>query len=404
MMQREAELSHLTYAACLLVACDPELLRRSPLHDRLVVVGEALLLLLVACASGTAWALFGAQFASIPVGLACGAFALAFILLIDRAVGSAEWALTGILRRPGLRHDGGHWARLAIRGLITLVLSFATSTGAIMAMDHEAIVRQVERNRLEQNKQITAYYDGLKTNLRNQSLGALITEAGRIKTIIADTTPLLDAARKAQADATSNQNIAVIEAAREKNGAPGYKRGPGPNYRAALKKKQDADTALARANAEVAIYDPRLADANRTLDAVNTSLQAGEETIRAGLAKLEGEKQSGLIPEGYDALMGYTALQQIYGSPKEGSAALFFSRLMMAVLMTVELSYVVVRLWFSPASICTALLIKETKIEAEAINADYESRSHKIRADLEAEIGPKPARPPLRIISSSNEG
>ena len=273
-----------------------------------------------------------------------------------------------------------------------------------MAMDHEAIVRQVERNRLEQNKQITAYYDGLKTNLRNQSLGALITEAGRIKTIIADTTPLLDAARKAQADATSNQNIAVIEAAREKNGAPGYKRGPGPNYRAALKKKQDADTALARANAEVAIYDPRLADANRTLDAVNTSLQAGEETIRAGLAKLEGEKQSGLIPEGYDALMGYTALQQIYGSPKEGSAALFFSRLMMAVLMTVELSYVVVRLWFSPASICTALLIKETKIEAEAINADYESRSHKIRADLEAEIGPKPARPPLRIISSSNEG
>jgi hypothetical protein len=404
MMQREAELSRLTYAACLLVACNPELLRRSPLHDRLVVAGEAMLLLLVACASGAAWALFWTQFASIPVGLACGAFAMAFILLIDRAVGSAEWALTGILRRPGPRRGGGHWARLASRGLITLVLSFATSTGATMAMDHVAIIRQVERNRLEQNKQITAYYDGLKTGLRNQSLGSLISEANRIKATITATTPLLDNALKMRADAASSQNIADTEARREKNGEPGYQRGPGPKYRAALKQKQDADTALARANAEVAIYDPRLADANRELDAVNARLQAGEETIKAGLARLEDEKQLRLIPEGYDALMGYTALQQIYESPTEGPAALFFSRLMMAVLMTVELSYVVARLWFSPASICTALLIKETKIEAEAVNADYERQSHQIRAGLEAEIGPRPPRPPLRIINSPNEG
>ena len=397
------EISRLTYAACLLVACDPQLLRRSPLREQFTVVGEALLLLLVACASGTAWALFWAQFASIPVGLACGAFAMAFILLIDRAVGSADWALTGILRRPGLRRDGGYWAGLSIRVSITLVMSFATSIGATMAMYHTAIVRQVEHNRLEQNKQITVFFEGRKTDLRNLSLGSLITEADRIKLIIAETAPLLDNARKVQADAASQQNIADTEARREKNGEPGYNRGPGPNYRTALKKKQEADTALARANAEVAIYEPRLTDANRKLDTVNASLQVGEETIKGGLEKLEAEKQSALIPEGYDALMGYTALQQIYESPRDGQAALFFSRVMMAVLMTVELSYVVVRLWFTPASVCTALQNKETRIEAEAINAEYEWRSHKIRADLEAGIGPRPARPPLRIVNSRDE-
>jgi Domain of unknown function (DUF4407) len=404
MMQREAELSRLTYAACLLVASDPELLARSPLRDRSTVIAEAALLLLVACASGAAWTLFWCQFASIAVGVACGAFAMAFILLLDRAVGSAEWALTGILRRPGRHHGGGYWGRLAIRISITIVLSFATSTGAIMAMDHVAIIRQVEHNRLEQNKQITAYYTGLKTDLRNQSLGPLINEANRIKGIIAENTPLLDTARKAQADAQSQQRIADTEAERELHGHPGYQAGAKTKYRAALKKRQEADTALAAANAEVAIYDPRLTDANKKLDTINASLQAGEETIKPGLEKLESEKQASLIPEGFDALMGYTALQQIYQSPKDGPAALFYSHLMMAVLMTVELAYVVVRLWFSPASICQALQIKETKVEAEAINADYERRSHKIRAELEAEIGPRPARPPLRIINSRTEG
>jgi hypothetical protein len=401
---RERELSRLTQAACVLVACNSELLRRSPLHDRLVVVGEAMLLLLVACASGAAWTVFWTRFASIPVGLACGLFACAFILLIDRAVGSAEWILSGILRRPGLRHGHDHWARLAIRVLITLVLSFATSTGATMAMDHVAIIRQIDHNRFEENKKISADFEGRKSDLRKQSLGLVIAEADRIKGIVADTTRLLDAARGARADALSQRQIADTEAARELKGHPGYRRGGGPLYRAALAKRQEADTALAKADSDIAIYDPRLADANAKLDAVNADLRAGDERIKSGMAKLEDEKQAALIPDGYDALMGYMALQQIYDDPREGPAALFFSHLMMAVLMTVELSYVVVRLFFSPASICTALTIKETKIEAETIAADYERESHEIRVDLEKVIGPRPTRPPLRIIDARMGG
>jgi hypothetical protein len=210
---------------------------------------------------------------------------------------------------------------------------------------------------------------------------------------------LLDAAKKVQADAASQQKIADTEARREKNGEPGYQRGAGPKYREALKQKQDADAALAHADAEVAIYEPRLTDANARLDALQAPLKAGEDSIKGELEKIEQQKDAQLVPEGYDAPMAYTALTQLEADPREGRAILFFSRMMMAVLMTIELSYIMVRLWFSPASISTARLISNTKLEAEEINSEYERRSHEIRAGLEKNIGPRPAPPPFRIIS-----
>lgn len=397
-MKRGSPLSWLTKSACVLVAHSPELLLAAPYHERFVIVGEALLLLLVACSSGAAWAVFMTMFGSLPVGIACGLFAMAFILLLDRAIGSADWALSGILRKPGLRHD---WLRIGLRSVITITLSFATSTGAIMAMDHTAIVHQVEADRLKKNKEINAYFEDQKAALRKQKLGSAFTDTVRLKAIIDETTPLLDAARKAQADAASKQVIAATEARREKNGEPGYKRGAGPLYRDALRKEQEADATLAHANAEVAIYEPRLNTVLPKFDAVNMRLQEGEDSIKDELATIEKQKQLRLVPEGYDAFMGYRALQQIYRSPEDGEAAMFFSWVMMGVLMTVELSYIGVRLIFSPASISHATLIKNVKLEAETINAEYELKSHNIRTELAWEIGPRPERPDFRIVSKA---
>jgi hypothetical protein len=397
------DLSRVERAACLIVGADADILGReqTPMRDRTVIVGEAMLLGLVAFASGVMWALFWSQFASVPVGFCAGVFFCAFILLIDRAVGMAEWTLSGILRRPGLRHGNDHWARLALRGAMTLSLSYGTSTGATMVMFHTAIQREVEHNRFDQNKQITAYYDGLKADTRKQALGPLIGEADRLKGIVADTSKGLDAARLDRSNALSRQQIADTEADRELHGRPGYVAGGGPKYRDALKQRQEADTALAKADAQIAIYDPRLADARSKIDAVNASLQAGEARISGDMTKLEDQKQAQLIPPGYDALMGYMALERIFDSPTdEGRAARWFSWLLMMILMTVELSYVLVRLMFAPASIHTALVIDDTNAKAEKIAAEAEKRRHATRIDVETTIGLRPPRPPLRIIGS----
>src|SRR5205085_8400512 len=100
-----------------------------------------------------------------------------------------------------------------------------------------------------------------------------------------------------------------------------------------------------------------------------------------------------------DALMSYLALQEVFDDPRFGSAARHFSWLMMAVLMTLELSYVVVRACFTHASVYMAILIADTKKRAEFAAADYERNSAALRkmADLPA----LKERAPLRFLSQS---
>ena len=97
-----------------------------------------------------------------------------------------------------------------------------------------------------------------------------------------------------------------------------------------------------------------------------------------------------------DALMAYMALQEIYRSPVYGSAALHFTWLMVAVLMTIELSYVIVRVWFTHASVYMALLIADTKLRAERAAAHLASESKAIRANSRRPN----ERPPLQIVAN----
>ena len=77
--------------------------------------------------------------------------------------------------------------------------------------------------------------------------------------------------------------------------------------------------------------------------------------------------------------MSYLALEEVYADPRFGTAARHFSWLMMAVLMTFELSYVVVRAWFTHASVYMAILIGDTKKRADRVTADYESSRDALR-------------------------
>ena len=101
------------------------------------------------------------------------------------------------------------------------------------------------------------------------------------------------------------------------------------------------------------------------------------------------------MPDRNDALMSYLALQEVYEDPRFGEAAKHFSWLMMAVLMTFELSYVVVRVWFSHASVYMALLIADTKKRADVAAVDYERHSQALRSALGL---PEVGRVPLRLL------
>lgn len=94
--------------------------------------------------------------------------------------------------------------------------------------------------------------------------------------------------------------------------------------------------------------------------------------------------------------MSYLALEEVYSDPRFGTAARHFSWLMMAVLMTFELSYVVVRAWFTHASVYMAILIGDTKKRADRVAADYESSRDALRRTPDART--LTGRAPLRFL------
>lgn len=207
---------------------------------------------------------------------------------------------------------------------------------------------------------------------------------------------VLDAARQLRATASQRAEAYGIETDRELKGAPGYKAGAGSQYREALARKTAADADLAKAASDISIYEPRMADAQKKLDKASADVRAAEAAFAGEAAQIDEERKSHLIPDRNDALMSYLALEEVYSDPRFGTAARHFSWLMMAVLMTFELSYVVVRAWFTHASVYMAILIGDTKKRADRVAADYESSRDALRRTPDART--LTGRAPLRFL------
>ena len=393
-MEKEPrKLSQFMLFICLLMRCDPDILVDAPLRDHMTVLYEALLLFLVALISGAAWAAFWAKFLPLLVALGLGVVAYSFIFLIDQAIGAADWRLGGILRHPSARYGKEYWARLAIRATMTLVLSLATSTGAAMWMSGDAIKAQLDQVRREENQKIEDRYAVELNTMLQRQFGSQMDRIKSLAETVRTTTPLLDMARQASTEATELQKTAEMDEEREATGKDGRAPGKKVRYREAEARADAARADLARANTLVGIYQPRLQQAKEQLTAATEAFEAAKATIQPKIDALEDEKRSHLIPARQDALMSFMALQQIYDDPVKGKAARWFGTLMMLVLMTIELSYITIRIMFQQASIYMALLIDDTKRRAEGIDAKHENDVRQIRRTIEQE---KP--PPMRII------
>lgn len=377
-----ANLSRIVRLASVLVRSNPEILAQAPRQDHYAVVCEALLLSVVAGVSGLAWTAFWAQFLSLPVACAFGALACLFIFLIDQAIGAADWRLTGVLRQPGGHRAWWVHGRLAMRLAMTVILSTATSTGASMALFHDAIRTQLDQDVRGKNRQIEEQYAERIREQRTLRFGSLEADVQRLTGSVAEMTRVLDAARQLRATASQRAETYQIEADRELKGAPGYKAGAGSKYREAQARKLAADSDLAKVASDIEIYEPRLAQAQAKLDSATAALRSAETAFAGEATQIDEERKSKLVPDRNDALMSYLALQEVYEDPRFGEAARHFSWLMMAVLMTFELSYVVVRVWFSHASVYMALLIADTKKRADVAAVDYERHGNALRSVL----------------------
>jgi hypothetical protein len=351
-----------------LVRVDPEILSGCPTIDRYFYISKAVLLSAVGGIAVFAWGAFFCQFWALYIAIPLTALAIVWIVLIDQFMGAARWALQGVLAVPGkARALGG---AVILRLGIGIVTATATSFSANMAINHATIAAQQQKDRDGENAAKRRAGEEEKARLWQSMLGA---DDAAVKQAAAEESGVkkqLDAARQARENADHQLTDNKLKADCLLNGGPGCHKGVGPQFRAAMIQQAAATGALNRASADLAALETRLTDATSKLDDAVKTFRAREPDYLKAAGVIDARVAREEVPERNDPVMSYMALQEVYASPM-GPAARFYSHLILGLLLTVELSYVLVSEYFGHATIYMARLIARTKILAAEAAEHY---------------------------------
>jgi hypothetical protein len=358
-----------------LVRVDPEIMSGCPAIDRFQAQAKAFLLSAVATIAVFAWGAFLLLFWPWYIALPMLVPIIVWIVLIDQFCGSAHWKLQGILRRPVTRQALFGWAVilgflasnaiLVLRLGIAVVTSSATAYSATMAMSYQTILQQEEKDRNQANDALRATGEVRKQQTWRDMLGAddaAVKEAG---TALETLKKQITEARKNRELAAGAQTDSEVGASCELHGGrgSGCRRGRGPRYYAALIRSNAAKAAMDRSAADLAGLEAQLPDAERKYDDAVKTFRTREPDYLKAAQTIDRQVDRQLLPPRNDPVMAYKALQKIYQS-SDGEATKFYSHLMLTLLLTVELSYVLVSEYFSHASIYMLRLMARTRLFA----------------------------------------
>jgi hypothetical protein len=351
-----------------LVRVDPDILTGCPTIDRFHFISKAVLLSAVAGIALFAWGAFFFGFWPVYIAGPLTLVTIVWIVLIDQFMGAARWTLQGVLSVPGKarRLNGAVILRLAI-GLVT---ASATSFSANMAINHATIAAQQQKDRDAENAAKRKAAEEEKARLWEAMLGADDAAVKQASAEEGGVKKELDAVRQARENADRQLTDNKLKADCQLNGGPGCRKGVGPQFRAALIQQAAASGALNRASGDLAGLETRLTDATNTHDDAVKTFRAREPDYLKAAAAIDARVAREEVPERNDPVMSFMALQEVYASPM-GPAARFYSHLMLGLLLTVELSYVLVSEYFGHATIYMARLIARTKILAAEAAEHY---------------------------------
>ena len=356
-----------------LVRVDPELLAGCPTIDRFQMISKAVLLAAVAGIAVFAWGGFFAQFWPPYIALPLTVVVIVWIVMIDQIMGASRWALQGVLAVP----SGRKWAlnvalvfRLAIGG----VTSLATSYSATMLISHATIAAQEQSNRDGANAAKRAAGEAEKAQAWQGMLGARDAEVKQADAAIAAITGRLDAARQLRDSAGQQVVDNKIAADCQLNGGRGCHAGAGHEFRSAQTRQGKAADDLRRAESDIPRLEAQLGDARSKRDDAVAAFRVREVEYLAAAKVIDERVAAEAVPARDDPVMSYMALQKVFASPS-GAGARFFAHLMLALLLTVELSYVLVSEYFAHASVYMARLISRTRILAADAADEYRRRT-----------------------------
>ena len=140
-----------------------------------------------------------------------------------------------------------------------------------------------------------------------------------------------------------------------------------------------------------------MALADESIARMSAALERKQLEYRALGREIRNEKvhDPRWVPQRNDPLLRYIALYDIQRNPDTGAAATEFRRLMMLVLLTLELSFLFVKVACAPASVYMVRLIARTKRDAARVSAEFARDLDEIKRDR--------PRGSLRVIGGQPE-
>lgn len=371
-MNAERRPDRLLRNACRIARADFALASVSNHFDRMTIVANAALLLALGVLAVIAWTAFWASFLPLSVALPLGLLVGAIVFGIDQAISASDWELAGVLRtEPRGRR---YWIKAVARGTFAFLLALATATGATLWMFGKTIEAHLQDQRTARNVPIESEYANRKQELKASLLDPITKEIEARQLERAALQRQVEQALTDRDTANRKASQARIEAGREADGGlPGYIRGEGPRYREAQRQEAEAAVLATAVSNDVRAWQGRIGAVEQSIAQLTTVLDRKQAEYHAQAIDLNAQKQRDprWVMERNDPLMRYIALNEIQEDPKVGSAARKFHWLMVTVLLALELSFLLVKLFFAPASVYTVRLIARTKREASEVSAEH---------------------------------
>lgn len=394
--------------ACLVAGTDPTVVRGANAVDRMTVGGNAVVLLLVGTLAVVVWSALFSSFLPLPVALALGLLVGAMVFMFDRAMSASDWSLTGVLRSG--RAGPEFWAKVGGRAAVAMVLAVATAYGAVLVLCGGAIEDRLRQERQQRNEPIVQEALQLKHEARERLLSPLQgeqrlieAERGRLQEVMKERETLVAQARERAARAR-------VEAEREREGGlRGYVQGEGPRFRDARRLEREAQDAAALAATDAANMQRRFDElsvqaAAKTRELHQAMQLAAQEEQRID-AQMSRDPQ--WTPERGDPLSRAIALEQLRVDAHFGPAVKRLERIAMLTLMTLELMFLMIKVFFSPASLIALRLTLRTRQEAAQEVHRYNEVLRRLRRSSATEtidLGTNVRHPPIRLVSADEDG
>jgi hypothetical protein len=356
------------------VARDHKLMGECPPNEHVAVISQGAHLLLVAGISAIIWVGFGFLFLSPWSAPALGIIAFCLTVLIEQSISIPEVEPAGFLKDPAARNFKTKATKFGGRASLAVVFSLVTSLVAGLILHWQTIFHTVEDARRDKNWHVDEQFDQEVHTVKFQLLGIVLKRVDELHVGIDRDRASLDEASGKVADAANRSAIAADQMKKEANGGDGYDRGKKAVWKQRRDEKLVADNDLAKAQAQVGMLQPRLDAMLKELPQAEERLAAAEAqpAVRKRLEQVEAERMEAHEKPGVDGMMAVMALEKVFDDPKTGGTARWFHYLMMAVLLAVELSYVIRVIFYAPASVYNAKVMKTTKLMVEKEAADYQ--------------------------------